>query len=261
MMIKYLTLLVFCYPFWACAMPIMEHNKGCIQEKLKIAIDIGHSPNRPGAISARGISEHTFNKKIAELLHQNLLQRGFKGAFILNEINPEMTLNNRAKTLNQKAADLLVSIHHDSVQPHYLSQWEVDGENYHYSDRFKGFSVFFSGKNPKVEQSFQLAKLIGNELLQLQIKPTLHHAENILGENRPLIDSDRGIYRFDHLILLKNTKMPAVLVECGVIVNREEEQILSKEDHQKKLVTALSKAITQFATDNFPNYCVHATNP
>lgn len=238
----------------------MEHNKGCIQEKLKIAIDIGHSPNRPGAISARGISEYTFNRKIAELLFQNLVRRGFKNTFILNEQNPEMTLYSRSKNLNQKSADLVISIHHDSVQPHYLNQWEVDGENHHYSDRFKGFSVFFSGKNPKAEQSLKLAKAIGNELLQLQLKPTLHHAENIIGENRPLIDSERGVYRFDSLILLKNTKMPAVLVECGVIVNREEEQLLSKEDHQKKLAAALTKAITRFATDNFPNYCVQVAN-
>ncbi len=260
-MIKYFLNLLFLYPCFVIATPIIEQNKGCIQEKLKIAIDIGHSPNRPGAISARGISEYTFNKKIAELLYQNLLQNGFKSTFILNEINPEMTLNSRAKILNQKAADLVISIHHDSVQPHYLNQWEIDGENHHYSDRFKGFSVFFSNKNPKVEQSFQLAKAIGNELLQLQLKPTLHHAENIAGENRPLIDSDRGIYRFDHLILLKKTKMPAVLVECGVIVNRDEEQLLSKDDHQKNLADALTKAITQFAIDNFPNYCVHAARP
>jgi len=260
-MIKYFLNFLFLYPCFVIATPIIEQNKGCIQEKLKIAIDIGHSPNRPGAISARGISEYTFNKKIAELLYQNLLQNGFKSTFILNEINPEMTLNSRAKILNQKAADLVISIHHDSVQPHYLNQWEIDGENHHYSDRFKGFSVFFSNKNPKVEQSFQLAKAIGNELLQLQLKPTLHHAENIAGENRPLIDSERGVYRFDSLILLKNTKMPAVLIECGVIVNRDEEQLLSTEHHQKKLANALSKAIAQFAIDSFPNYCVHATNP
>jgi N-acetylmuramoyl-L-alanine amidase len=261
MIIKYFIYFLCFYPCFVVATPLIDQHKICTQEKLKIAIDIGHSPNRPGAISARGISEYTFNKKIAELLFQNLLQRGFKNTFILNEQNPEMTLNSRARTLNQKSADLLVSIHHDSVQPHYLNQWEIDGENHHFSDRFKGFSIFFSGKNPKAEQSLQLAKAIGSELLQLQLKPTLHHAENIVGENRPLIDSERGVYRFDNLILLKNTKMPAVLVECGIIVNREEEQLLSKEEHQKKLAAALGKAITQFATDNFSNYCVQVANP
>lgn len=261
MTIKSFIIFLSFYPLFACAAPLMDQNKECMQEKLKIAIDVGHSPNKPGAISARGISEYTFNKKMGEFVLQNLIKQGFKSAFILNEQNPEMSLHSRAKTANQKGVDLLVSIHHDSVQPQYLNQWEFDGEDHHYSDRFKGFSVFFSGKNPKTEQSFQLAKLIGNELLQLQMKPTLHHAENIVGENRPLIDSERGVYRFDSLILLKNTKMPAVLVECGVIVNRNEEQLLSTDDHQKKLALALTKAISQFATDTYPNYCVHAINP
>lgn len=256
---SFITFLSF-YPLLACAAPVADQNKECMQEKLKIAIDVGHSPNKPGAISARGISEYTFNKKMGDLVLQNLIKQGFKSTFILNEQNPEMSLHSRAKTANQKGVDLLVSIHHDSVQPQYLNQWEFDGEDHHYSDRFKGFSVFFSGKNPKTEQSFQLAKLIGNELLQLQMKPTLHHAENIVGENRPLIDSEKGVYRFDSLILLKNTKMPAVLVECGVIVNRNEEQLLSTDEHQKKLSLALSKAIIQFVSDTYPNYCVHAIN-
>jgi N-acetylmuramoyl-L-alanine amidase len=242
------------------AIPPTE-NKACLQEKLKIAIDIGHSPNRPGAISARGVSEYSFNKQIAELLLQNLKQKGFKNAFILTDPNPEMTLHHRTKILNQKAADLLISIHHDSVQPHYLDQWEFEGENYHFSDRFKGFSIFFSGKNPKIEQSLQLAKLVSQEFLQLKLKPTLHHAENITGENRPLIDSEHGIYRFDNLIILKNAKMPAILVECGVIVNRDEELQLSEINHQKKLANALSNAISQFAFETFPNHCIQAANP
>jgi len=161
-MIKYLVSFFWLFPCFTMAISAAE-NKDCMQEKLKIAIDIGHSPNRPGAISARGVSEYSFNKIIADLLLQKLLQKGFKSAFILTDQNPEMTLSNRAKTLNQKSADLLLSIHHDSVQPHYLDQWEFEGESYHFSDRFKGFSIFFSGKNPKTEQSLQFAKFIGNE--------------------------------------------------------------------------------------------------
>jgi len=55
------------------------------------------------------------------------------------------------------------------------------------------------------------------------LTPTLHHAEPIKGENRELVNPDLGIYRFDDLIVLKSAAMPAVLLECGVIVNRSEE--------------------------------------
>jgi hypothetical protein len=38
-----------------------------------------------------------------------------------------------------------------------------------------------------------------------------------------LIDAEAGVYRYDHLIVLHSTVMPAVLLEAGSIVNRQEE--------------------------------------
>jgi N-acetylmuramoyl-L-alanine amidase len=40
---------------------------------------------------------------------------------------------------------------------------------------------------------------------------------------RELIDADAGVYRFDQLVVLKMTRMPAVLIEAGSIINRPEE--------------------------------------
>ena len=42
---------------------------------FKIAIDIGHTRNTPGAISARGVPEYLFNKNIGTLLYKKLLER------------------------------------------------------------------------------------------------------------------------------------------------------------------------------------------
>lgn len=36
--------------------------------------------------------------------------------------------------------------------------------------------------------------------------PSLHHAEPIHGENRELLDTTLGIYRFDDLTVLKKTR-------------------------------------------------------
>ena len=40
---------------------------------------------------------------------------------------------------------------------------------------------------------------------------------------RELLDADAGVYRYDQLIVLRMTRMPAVLLEAGSIVNRQEE--------------------------------------
>ena len=37
---------------------------------------------------------------------------------------------------------------------------------------------------------------------------------------RILVDAEDGVYRYDQLIVLRQTKMPAVLLEAGSIVNR-----------------------------------------
>lgn len=59
-------------------------------------------------------------------------------------------------------------------------------------------------------------------LVKAGFTPTLHHWAQ---EHRPIIDPAKGVYAFDDLLVLNNAKMPAVLLECGVIVNRTRNRI------------------------------------
>ena len=76
--------------------------------------------------------------------------------------------------------------------------------------------------------------------------PTLHHAEKIPGEGRNLVDRNLGLYEFDDLVVLKTAAMPAVLLECGVIVNRSEEASLQKPEVQQRIADAAAEAIVKF---------------
>ena len=49
---------------------------------------------------------------------------------------------------------------------------------------------------------------------------------------RELLDAQAGVYRYDQLIVLKDTRMPAVLLEAGSIVNRDEELLLATPERQ-----------------------------
>ncbi len=220
-----------------------------------IAVDIGHSPERPGAISARGVGEYTFNKNLAGLLHEELKKAGFTQAFLLTARNPEMNLFSRASLAGALRSDLLISVHHDSVQPHYLNAWVYNQERYYYSDEFSGYSVFYSEKNPQAEKSKLFAMLLGESLRRAGLTPTLHHAEPIPGENRPLIDADKGVYRFDELIILRESRLPAVLLECGVIVNRQEELKLNDITYQTLLVEAVVQAVETFFQQQTEELC------
>ena len=214
--------------------------------KPRVALDIGHSIKQPGAYSARGVGEYYFNRTIAEAVLRSLKQSGEVEAFIINPQGKSISLAERTRQAANKRATLFLSIHHDSVQRRYVKEWKVDGKTHLYSDKFSGFSVFVSRKNRKFAQSQRLGRFLSEAMLARGFSPTLHHAEKIPGEGRNLLDKDLGLYEFEDPIVLKTAAMPAVLLECGVIINRSEETSLQKPEIQQRIADAATEAIIKF---------------
>jgi N-acetylmuramoyl-L-alanine amidase len=229
----------------ACALMLGSADpNSCEASPFVIAIDVGHSAADPGASSARGGREFDFNRRIADLVLERLRAAGITNAFLVNPTGGPISLADRARIANDRGAELFLSIHHDSVQPRYLQQWTVDGRSRAYSDRFAGYSLFVTGTNDdRANRSLEVATTVGDEFRRAGLRPSLHHAEKIPGEGRDLLDPERGIYGFPELAVLRRTKMPALLVECGVIVNRNEETRLGTAAEQAKLADTLSRAL------------------
>jgi N-acetylmuramoyl-L-alanine amidase len=237
-------LIMYCLSFLILMTTI---SGDCWAEDFIIAIDIGHTANIPGATSARGVPEYLFNQNIGTLLQQQLLQDiRFKRSFIINETGDDISLSARAAIANQRGAHLLISIHHDSVQPKDLSQWLWEGKIMPHCDKFTGYSIFYSEINRSPFNSLIFAVILGSEMLQSGFCPTLHHAEKFTGGDKDLIDKTRGIYNYNKLVVLKEANMPAVLFECGIIKNRNEELQLANPHYQDKLVATLFNAIKLF---------------
>jgi N-acetylmuramoyl-L-alanine amidase len=215
------------------------------QAACVVAIDAGHSDAYPGSVSARGVKEHVFNLAMARVLLASLRERGYRASFIVDPNTPG-GLPGRAAAAGAGHADLLISIHHDSVQPAYLTPWTYEGQARRYSDRFSGYSLFFSDRNPRADESLRLAKMLGDRMYAAGLRPTLHHAEPIPGENRELVDRRRGIYRYPELLLLRSATIPAVLIECGVIVNRQEEKRLATDSYRRRLASSIAAGVNSF---------------
>ena len=86
---------------------------------------------------------------------------------------------------------------------------------------------------------------MAGRLYTLGRKPTLHHAEQIPGESRELLDSQLGIYRFDELLVIRKTKIPALLLEIGVIVDVQDEAYVSSRSNRAAMVKAIVDALTR----------------
>lgn len=213
-------------------------------ERPLIAIDVGHSLSRPGATSARGEPEFAFNRGLALVVERVLRQRGFRTRLI-GEQGEFDKLTDRTAAAASAGAVFFLSLHHDSVQPRYLESWRSGGRKLKYSDRFSGYSLFVSRSNPAPEASLTCARAIGEQLRASGYVPSLHHTEPIPGENRPLADASNGIYYFDDLIVLKTTATPAVLVEAGIILNRDDEPILRQPSTREKLAAAIAEALQE----------------
>lgn len=210
-----------------------------------VALDIGHTRAQPGAISATGIPEFEFNRRIVELVKERLAESKIAAPVVINPDGGPITLTERTRRAALAGAALFVAVHHDSVNDKYLQAQEVSGKKQFFSDRFEGYGVFISRKNPDFAKSLALARLVGAEL-EKNLPFATHHSEAIRGENRPILDSERGIYEYDDLIVLKTALMPAALVECGVIVNREQDLLLRQPAMQKIIADAIAAGIEQY---------------
>jgi N-acetylmuramoyl-L-alanine amidase len=63
---------------------------------------------------------------------------------------------------------------------------------------------------------------------------------------RILVDAEAGVYRYDQLIVLRQTRMPAVLLEAGSIVNRQEELELGTPERRSLTTAAIVAAVENF---------------
>lgn len=202
----------------------------------RVAVDVGHTQAQPGATSASGATEWRFNQALARRLEGALARAGV-AVTVINPDGGAIGLKDRPAEAARLGASLLVSLHHDSAQPHYL----VNGA----SERFSGFGIFLSGKNGAPEESARVGIAIADGLRAAGLTPSLHHAEPIAGENRPLLDAERGIYRYDDLVVLKYATLPAVLVEAGIIVNPADERALATDAVRDRIAAAIAGAAVE----------------
>ena len=220
----------------------------CKRGAFRVVVDVGHTVDVPGAISAHGVPEYAFNLQLGRDVDQALVDAGFdKTVLLVTATAPWQGLVERAARANSMHADLFIAIHHDSVPDDLLQTWEYEGQEQKYNDDYPGYALFISNDNADPAGSLMFGSLLGKELQARGLHYTPHYTLALMGHRRrELVDAQAGVYRYDQLIVLRQTHMPALLLEAGSIVNRQEELELATPERRALTSAAIVAAVDKF---------------
>jgi N-acetylmuramoyl-L-alanine amidase len=174
---------------------------------MKVCIDPGHGGTDPGAIGEDPfvLKEKDVNLSISLFLKKELETKGHT-VFLTRDTDIDVSLSARAKFANQKDADIFISIHCNSFA----------------NNSAEGIETWiFSGSNA----GRKLA-----EPVQKSLAATFPNHK------------DRGIKEANFQVL-RETKMPAILIECEFISNPTKLKFLADKDNQAKIAQAIALAI------------------
>jgi N-acetylmuramoyl-L-alanine amidase len=193
-----------------------------------IVIDPGHNfGGDDGAYATNdGITyvERDLNMQVAVKLKAKLETQGYKVILTRNPSDRETvevteSLTKRVNVANNTRADLFVSIHHNSASA------AANGVEVYYSSKPQD-EAFGGGYNDsRLSSSMNLASSIAASI------------SNSTGA------TNRGA-KDGNLFVCRNTKMTAVLVECGFITNPDEAQKLAASYYQDLEASAIANAIS-----------------
>ena len=229
-------------------------------QEIVIVIDVGHVPPHPGRpcrgglrscgsgeTSARGVKEYDFNLPLAKHIHEALVNAGFVSTHLFVP-SVGTSLQQRTDYANGLNADIFISVHHDGVDDRFKKSWTYQGRQQHYFDDEKGFSLHISPRNVQYADSLHLARILADRLMAKGLQfTTIHDLDHREGAHVPYADAARGIYQRDHdVFVLHDARMPAVLIEGGSIVNRDEELQVSTPAFRSLIASSVVESIEAF---------------
>lgn len=187
-----------------------------------IVIDAGHGGDDPGKVGVGGALEKDVNLAIAKKLQKCLEKEGIhavmtredeKGLYTAEASNKKQDdMKNRCAKIDGANPVFTVSIHQNSYTE----------ESVH------GPQVFYYAHS---EEAQTLAGYIQDAM------------------NEDLADRPRETKANDTYYLLKKTKNPTVIVECGFLSNQDEAAKLVTEEYQQKVAEAVCRGIMGYLAE------------
>ena len=187
-----------------------------------ILIDPGHGGKDQGAAGLRH-TEKALTLQVARRLYTILSKMGYR-VYMTRVDDRKLELADRAKIANSIKADLFISIHMNAATNRTVQGVET-------------FALTVPGSPSSGAKEVQYNNYPGNAAVNNSMSLAWNVQNMLVRTTKSL---DRGVKRA-RFVVLRETRCPSILVECGFISNRTEESKLGSAAHQERL--AQSRAL------------------
>lgn len=192
-----------------------------------ILIDPGHGGNDRGAAGLR-YNEKSLTLQVATRLQRILSKMGYR--VLMTRVNDRrLELSDRARAANAAKVDLFISIHMNAAGNRSVSGIETFALTPPGAPSSGGEKVFYNNYpgNNALNNSMSLAWNVQDQLRRYTKAP------------------DRGVKRA-RFVVLRETRCPSILIECGFISNRSEELKLGSAAYQEQLAAGIAMGIYNY---------------
>lgn len=187
-------------------------NENVNPQEITVVVDAGHGGKDPGAV-AGNIREKDINLSTALKLRDALMAKGYN-VIMTRDADVFVDLYKRAAIANENNADLFISIHANATLSTAITGLEV-----YYTPAMQS--------DKKVYDQYPFAKLV---------------YDNILASTGR---EGRGV-RQGKFVVIRETSMPAVLVELGYMTNPSELSLISTDVYQNQAVNGIVNAVDKY---------------
>lgn len=189
-----------------------------------VYIDPGHGGVDSGA-SYGGVYEKNLALSVANKLKENLIQLGYQVLMTRTADYNVDFKTERSKMANQSNADLFISIHFNATGLASSNATGIETYWYQYDPEYQ----------PKINAAMHndSTRLAESEILANQVQASLISGTGAV---------NRGVRR-ETFAVLRETAIPAILVELGFMDNPSDLQKIKEDSYQTKLANALAQGI------------------
>ncbi len=222
-----------------------------ISKIRKIVIDAGHGGKDPGAIGRTGSWEKEIVLDISKRLTKILKARGFK--VVMTRKNDKfIPLEGRSEIASRANADLFVSVHANSSPARSVYGLEVySSKNLSFIDKIasqRRLNENLMFKNLAIKKGApDVEKIVSDMLYTHKQTESRVLAKYVAKQTAKFAKTKNRGAKTARFNVLRNTLIPAVLVEVGFLTNPKEERLLKTSAYRQKVANSLARSITDYA--------------